>query len=157
MDRCTTGQNISAGTCYLRDPEGAQQSFLSLDGSVFTGIDKPTEEIVRPSSRKSVFNLAGQRVKPLRRGIYKAEVIANIVRPYVGFGYRLPISKDQRTLFCFNAGILCWGDPKLVTHDGTDLVHDVEGVKGQVGQYVKLVTVAKVYPILNVTFSRRLF
>ena len=97
------------------------------------------------------------RMVPNEEGMVKAEVIANIVRPYVGFGYRLPISKDQRTLFCFNAGILCWGDPKLITHDGTDLVHDVEGVKGQVGQYVKIVTAAKVYPILNVTFSRRLF
>jgi len=36
-------------------------------------------------------------------------------------------------------------------------VHDIEGVKGQVGTYVKIVTAAKVYPILNVTFSRRLF
>ena len=97
------------------------------------------------------------RMVPNEEGMVKAEVIANIVRPYVGFGYRLPISKDQRTLFCFNAGVLCWGDPKLVTHDGTDLVHDIEGVKGQVGQYVKIVTAAKVYPILNVTFSRRLF
>ena len=97
------------------------------------------------------------RMVPNSEGMVKAEVIANIVRPFVGFGYRLPISRDQRTLFCFNAGVLCWGDPKLVTHDGTDLVHDVEGVKGQVGQYVKIVTAAKVYPILNVTFSRRLF
>lgn len=97
------------------------------------------------------------RMVPNEEGMVKAEVIANIVRPFVGFGYRLPISKDQRTLFCFNAGVLCWGDPKLLTHDGTDLVHDIEGVKGQVGQYVKIVTAAKVYPILNVTFSRRLF
>ena len=97
------------------------------------------------------------RMVPNEEGMVKAEVIANIVRPYVGFGYRLPISKDKRTLFSFNAGVLCWGDPKLVTHDGTDLVHDIEGVKGQVGTYVKIVTAAKVYPILNVTFSRRLF
>ena len=53
--------------------------------------------------------------------------------------------------------MLCWGDPKLITHDGTDLVHDVIDVRGQVKPYVKAVTIAKVYPILNVTFSRRLF
>ena len=97
------------------------------------------------------------RMVPNDEGMVKAEVIANIVRPYVGFGYRLPISRDQRTLFSFNAGVLCWGDPKLITHDGTDLVHDVVDVKGQVGTYVKIVTAAKVYPILNITFSRRLF
>lgn len=97
------------------------------------------------------------RMVPGEDGMVKADMIANIVRPYVGFGYRLPISKDQRTFFSFNAGVLCWGDPKLVTHDGTDLVHDVTDVRGQVGQYVKIVTAAKVYPILNINFSRRLF
>ena len=97
------------------------------------------------------------RMVPNEEGMVKAEVIANVVRPYVGFGYRLPISKDQRTLFSFNAGVLCWGDPKMITHDGTDLVHDVTDIKGQVGKYVQIVSAAKVYPILNVTFSRRLF
>ena len=97
------------------------------------------------------------RMVPNEEGMVKADVIANIVRPYVGFGYRTPISKDGRTLFSFNAGVLCWGDPKLVTHDGTDLVHDVVDVKGQVGTYVKIVTAAKVYPILNINFSRRFF
>ena len=97
------------------------------------------------------------RMVPNEEGMVKAEVIANIVRPYVGFGYRLPISRDQRTLFCFNAGVLCWGDPKLLTHDGTDLVHDVDRIQGQIGKYVDIVTAMKVYPILNVTFSRRLF
>ena len=97
------------------------------------------------------------RMVPNEEGMVKAEVIANVVRPYVGFGYRTPISKDQRTFFSFNAGVLCWGDPKLITHDGTDLVHDVTDVRGQVKPYVQAVTIAKVYPILNVTFSRRLF
>lgn len=140
----------------------AEEPVISYNG---TGLELPPQvndkfiEYGRMSVPIGYYRSNGEqyRMVPNEEGMVKAEVIANIVRPYVGFGYRLPISKDQRTLFSFNAGVLCWGDPKLLTHDGTDLVHDIEGVKGQVGTYVKIVTAAKVYPILNITFARRLF
>ena len=139
-----------------------EEPIITYNGS---GIELPpafNEKILsygRISVPLGTYRATGEqyRMVPNEEGMVKAEVIANIVRPYVGFGYRLPISQDQKTMFSFNAGVLCWGDPKFVTHDGTDLVHDVEGIGGKVGNYVKLVTAAKVFPILNVTFSRRLF
>ena len=140
----------------------AEEPVFSYNGS---GIELPPAicDKILSYGRMSVpigkFRSTGEqyRMVPNEEGMVKAEVIANYVRPYVGFGYRTPISRDQKTFFSFNAGVLCWGDPKLVTHDGTDLVHDVYDVRGQVGTYVKVVTAAKVYPILNINFSRRLF
>lgn len=146
----------------IYDKVEAEEPIITYNG---TGLELPPQvnDKILSYGRMSVpigtYKETGEqyRMVPNEEGMVKADVIANIVRPYVGFGYRTPISKDGNTLFSFNAGVLCWGDPKLVTHDGTDLVHDVVDVKGQVGTYVKIVTAAKVYPILNINFSRRIF
>ena len=49
------------------------------------------------------------------------------------------------------------GTPKVVTHDGTDLVNDVDNVRGKVGDYVEIIKKFKVFPVLNLRITRRLF
>lgn len=97
------------------------------------------------------------RVVPNEEGMVKAWVRANAVRPYIGAGYKTPLAADKKVFFSANAGILCWGAPTCTTHDGTDLVNDVENIQGRVGQYVKVIKGLKVFPIVNITFSVRLF
>ena len=49
------------------------------------------------------------------------------------------------------------GTPEVVTHDGTDLAKDVENIGGKVGDYVSLVESLKVYPVLKLSISYRIF
>ncbi|MBP5771970.1 MAG: hypothetical protein J6W75_11580 [Bacteroidaceae bacterium] len=87
----------------------------------------------------------------------KAEMKVNVFRPYLGVGYdgRL-LRNDDRYHIGFDAGVLFWGGtPQVITHDGTDLTHDVTNVRGSVGDYVKAIKAFKVFPILNLRLTRR--
>lgn len=97
------------------------------------------------------------RMVPNEEGMVKAWVRANAVRPYLGAGYKTALGADNKVFFGANLGILCWGNPTCTTHDGTELVNDVENIQGRVGQYVKVIKGMKVYPIANISFSVRLF
>lgn len=91
-------------------------------------------------------------------GMVKAYIKANRFKPYVGFGYGGAISKDKLTQLSFDAGVMFWGGrPSMVTHDGTDLVRDVENVRGKVGRYVDTAKFFKVFPMIEVRISRRIF
>lgn len=79
-------------------------------------------------------------------------------KPYVGFGYGGTISKDGRTELSFDAGVLFWGGkPHVYTHEGIDLVYDVENIKGKVGNYVSLIKKFPVFPVLELRVTRRIF
>lgn len=98
-------------------------------------------------------------VEPDQNSMVKAQVRANAFKPYVGFGYggRL-IKGDDRYKVSFDCGAMFWGgNPSVITHDGTDLANDVENIRGNVGTYVKLIKAVKVFPVLNVRFTRSLF
>jgi hypothetical protein len=49
------------------------------------------------------------------------------------------------------------GTPRIYTHDGTDLSRDVENIGGKVGTYVDIVKAFKVFPVMNVRFTRTIF
>lgn len=98
-------------------------------------------------------------VEPDQNSMVKAQVRANAFKPYVGFGYggRL-IKGDDRYKVSFDCGAMFWGgNPSVITHDGTDLANDVENIRGNVGTYVKLIKAVKVFPVLNVRFTRSIF
>jgi hypothetical protein len=58
----------------------------------------------------------------------------------------------------FDCGAMFWGGtPKVVTHDGTDLINDVENVRGKVGDYIDIIKQVKVFPVVNLRISYRLF
>ena len=96
---------------------------------------------------------------PDENSMVKAELKANMFKPYVGFGYggRL-IKNNDRAHISFDCGIMMWGGaPSLITHDGTDLIYDVENVKGNVGDYVDVIEHLKIFPVLNLRLSYRLY
>lgn len=98
-------------------------------------------------------------MEPDNNSMVKAKVKVNSVKPYFGFGYGGQLLKDDDTWrISFDAGMMIWGGtPKIVTHDGTDLANDVEHVGGKVGDYVRTIKAFKVFPLLNLTITKRIF
>ena len=89
----------------------------------------------------------------------KANMKVNAFKPYIGFGYDGRLVKgNDRLKVGVDAGIMLWGGkPSLLTHDGTDLIKDVEGVTGKVGNYVDVMSKLSVFPVVNVKFSYTIF
>ena len=98
-------------------------------------------------------------MRPDITGMVKAEMRVKQFKPYVGIGYEGSLSKkDDRWKIAVDGGVLFWGgSPSVVTHEGVDLVHDVKNVSGKVGSYVNAIDKFKVYPMLSVRVTRRLF
>lgn len=97
-------------------------------------------------------------MEPDADGMVKAKVKANVFKPYLGFGYGSSIDRSRKYMISFDCGAMFWGGaPEIVTHDGTDLVHDVEKVRGKVGRYVDAIKVFKVYPVINLRIARNIF
>ena len=92
-------------------------------------------------------------------GMVKVSAKSNSFKPYVGFGYggKLMKSRDDWHV-SFDAGAMFWGGtPSLITHDGTNLTKDVENISGKVGTWVDLLGGIKVYPVLQVRFTKTIF
>ena len=89
----------------------------------------------------------------------KADMKVNAFKPYIGLGYDGRLLKGNNRLNVgFDAGIMLWGGkPSLLTHDGTDLINDVEGITGKVGDYVSVMSGLSVFPVANVRFSYTIF
>jgi len=89
----------------------------------------------------------------------KADMKVNAFKPYIGVGYegRLVKGNDRLTV-AVDAGVMLWGGkPSLITHDGTDLIHDVEGITDKVGDYVDIISKLYVFPTLSVRFAYTIF
>lgn len=88
-----------------------------------------------------------------------AKVTVNSFKPYLGFGYGGKLFKnDNRYQVSFDAGVMFWGgEPAITTHDGTNLSKDVSNISGKVGDYVDFISGIKVFPVLNLRITRRLF
>jgi len=88
-----------------------------------------------------------------------AKVTVNSFKPYLGFGYGGKLFKnDNRYQVSFDAGLMFWGgEPAITTHDGTNLSKDVSNISGKVGDYVDFISGIKVFPVLNLRITRRLF
>ena len=99
------------------------------------------------------------RMEPDNNCTVSARVEVNSFRPYLGFGYggRL-LKNDDRYNISFDAGLMFWGGtPSIITHDGTNLSKDVTNIGGKVGYYVDLISGFKVYPVINLRITRKLF
>lgn len=95
---------------------------------------------------------------PGKDGMVRVTAKVNRIKPYVGFGYNGTVFKDKRTMLSFDAGVLFWGGkPHVYTHDGTDLVYDVENIKGKVGRYVSAIKCFPVFPVIELRVTRRIF
>jgi len=98
-------------------------------------------------------------MEPDKNGMAKASVKVNSFKPYLGIGYggRLFKNSDKYHV-AVDCGVLFWGGtPSIITHDGTDMANDLENITGKVGDYVDLLKGFKVFPVLNVRFTKSLF
>ncbi len=87
-----------------------------------------------------------------------AKALANKFRPYLGIGYGGHLDKAKKFNVSVECGAMFWGGaPRVETHEGVDLLNDVEGVPGKVGDYVDMAKDMKVYPVLNFRISYNIF
>ena len=98
-------------------------------------------------------------MEPDENSTVKANIFVNSFRPYLGMGYGSKLTeKNDGMKIELDAGLMFWGGtPEIITHDGTDLAKDVENIGGKVGRYVRYVKALKVYPVINLKVSFRLF
>ncbi len=98
-------------------------------------------------------------MEPNEHSMVFADASSNSFKPYLGVGYEGRLIKgNDNWKIGFDAGAMIWGGtPSVVTHDGTDLINDVEDIKGKVGDYVDLVKSFKVFPVLNLRISCTIF
>lgn len=108
-------------------------------------------------------------------------------RPYVGVGYSTTLSRNKRVSFTADMGVMTWGGKPHVYVDNVykvnlsqngydmvrwddetsswmdvkpmriDLIRDVSGIDGKVGDMVRVVRHFRCMPIVNLTFSYKLF
>ena len=117
------------------------------------------------------------RLEPDENNNVSARIKVNNFKPYLGFGYGGRLFKDNDDYWVsFDAGVLFWGGtPKVVTNNiykmtvdengnkiesmepGVDLAKDVKNVPGKVGDYVKLLKSFKVYPVVELRLTRRIW
>lgn len=122
------------------------------------------------------------RLEPDANNNVSATIKVNNFKPYLGFGYGGKLFKNSDDYYVsFDAGVLFWGGtPKIMTNDiqkvtftanedyteavkhvttepGVDLAKDVKNVPGKVGDYVDLLKSFKVYPVLELRLTRRIW
>ena len=98
------------------------------------------------------------RMMPNEDVMVKAKALVNAFRPYLGVGYNTTLTKDKKTKLAVDAGIMMWGgSPKIVTHDGVDIAHDLVNVNGQVGDVLRVMRRFPIYPVLEVRVARSVF
>jgi len=97
-------------------------------------------------------------VMPAEDNMIHTEGYINKFKPYIGFGYGGHLFKGSDTMISFDTGVMFWGgSPKLVTHDGVDLVHDLPKIRGSVGRTVDFVKTFTVFPVINIRLTQRIF
>lgn len=97
------------------------------------------------------------RMLPDDNMMVSAKALVNAFRPYLGIGYSGAISKDGRTRLSVDCGALFWGGkPKIITHDGVDMMNDLCNVNGQVGHYLDIISHFPVYPVVDIRLSKTL-
>ena len=98
-------------------------------------------------------------MQPNENSMVTVDARTNSFKPYLGVGYEGRLIKgNDNYKIGFDAGLMFWGGtPSIITHDGMDLANDVEDINGKVGDYVKLIKGVKVFPVLNLRITRRIF
>ena len=87
-----------------------------------------------------------------------AEARVKKFKPYVGIGYEGYLSRKTNTMVAVDAGVLFWGGtPKVVTHDGIDLINDLSTVHSSLKSYVNLCKTFPVYPVVELRLTQRIF
>ena len=93
------------------------------------------------------------------------------IKPFVGVGYSVPITKDRRTTLGIDAGVTIWGGTPAIdvkvplgqdatgnpVYNTVNLVKDAKSMPGSVDRYVKLVKFLPVMPEISIRIAQRLW
>ena len=108
-------------------------------------------------------------VAPDEDGMVRVTAKSNPFKPYLGFGYGgNMLKKRDDWKISFDCGMMIWGGtPELTVYHGlklpngkyrdVSLTEDVENIRGQVGTYVDLFKAFKVFPVLSLRITKRIF
>ena len=140
------------GNAYV-DPEIGEKLVSYGRMGVHLGDYKDTE-----GNRKNG-KTGAYRIVPDENNMIKAKLKVNSFRPYLGFGYGGSLSKHSDMYHLYvNCGVMFWGGkPKMPTHDGTDLINDVENIGGSIGKTVDFFGKFVAYPVLEVRLAHKIF
>ena len=152
---------FSIGSYKINDPDALEAMYDKLTSSGRMGIHVGDYSHDVVDAMGNIVHRKGDayRMEPDDNSMVSARASVNKFKPYLGFGYggRL-IKGNDNWKVSFDAGVMFWGGkPSIMTHDGTDLVNDVENISGKVGDYIKVIKKFSVYPVLNVRITRRIF
>ena len=97
-------------------------------------------------------------MEPDQDNMVKAEMKVNAFKPYLGAGFNgLIDKKNDRLKFAIDCGVLFWGGtPRVYTHDETEITTLVN-LNSQIDNYVRISNKFKVFPLLNLSISYRIF
>ncbi|MBR4842787.1 MAG: hypothetical protein IK006_06825 [Bacteroidaceae bacterium] len=101
-------------------------------------------------------------MEPDEDNMVKAKMKVNSFRPYLGAGFNGLIDrKNERLKFAADCGVMFWGgSPKVYAQPGTDQETEIttlNNLNGQVSKYIDISNKFKVFPIINISISYRLF
>ena len=134
------------GNTYL-DPFMVDEIREDLEGQGYMGIHVGDYKDGRP-----------YMMQPDKDGMVKVSAFVNRFKPYVGLGYTGDLGKTKRWKLDVDCGMMMWGGtPSLIVHDGVNLSKDIVNIKGKPGDYVDMMKAFKVYPVVSVSVSYRIF
>ena len=134
------------GNTYL-DPFMVDEIREDLEGQGYMGIHVGDYKDGRP-----------YMMQPDKDGMVKVSAFVNRFKPYVGLGYTGDLGKTKRWKLDVDCGMMMWGGtPSLIVHDGVNLSKDIVNIKGKPDDYVDMMKAFKVYPVVSVSVSYRIF
>lgn len=136
---------IKVGEMGAEFPPEINEKFLNFGPATF---------YIGPKNDGSYYH-----TKPQADGTVHADCYTNAFKPYLGFGHDSPIGKSGRCTLSFECGALFWGGtPRIITHDGIDLAHDMQYIKKTILRHiVDGVSALQVMPNLELRLSWQIF
>ena len=92
---------------------------------------------------------------PDAQGNVKATLKTKSFKPYVGIGFGRGVVKSKPIGFKVDLGVMFWGTPTVVDHNGVEL--SKQDWDGKDGGAFKTISKFKVYPVLNFRLCGKIF
>lgn len=92
---------------------------------------------------------------PDAQGNVKATLKTKNFKPYVGLGFGRGVVKHKPIGFKFDMGVMFWGTPTVVDHNGVEL--SKQDWDGKDGGAFRIISKFKVYPVLNFRLCGKIF
>lgn len=132
------------------------------------GVDVNMSKVLRQDEYASYYielqeNNINSRISSDKNGIIRADVVGNVVRPYVGIGFGRAINPSRRVGVTFDMGVVYWGSGKLQSYDytlndaGRPVVITSEMLNKQDQGIIDTVSSIPVLPVMKLNVIIRIF